>query len=207
MSNLSCFTIGHSNHSVEYFMDLLSKHNVNCVVDVRSSPYSKHNPQFNMDNLEQNLKKMSFTYLYMGDLLGGKYTTPELLLPDGKVDFGKVIKTKNFVEGIQRLVRGMEKGYTIAIMCSEKDPLNCHRFGLISYQLKKLGIDVKHILENTEIVLQDELEKQILNEYEQVSQQEDLFNISMENNIPIIEKAYELRNKKIAYKYEEKENT
>lgn len=206
MSTLTCFTIGHSNHSIEYFIDLLSKHNVNCVVDVRSSPYSKHNPQFNKENLKQNLEKMSFTYLYMGDLLGGRYTTPELLYPDGKVDFSKVIKTKQFCDGIQRIITGMEKGYTIAIMCSEKNPLNCHRFGLISYELTKRGISVKHILENTEIVLHDELEKQILNEYKKDSQQEDLFNTSAEDNVPLLEKAYELRNKKITYNYEEKES-
>lgn len=156
---LSCFTIGHSNQTIEDFVEKLKQHKINCVVDIRSSPQSKHNPQFNKMSLQEEMKKQSIMYIYMGDLLGGRYDNPQLLYPDGKVNYKKVRDLYSFKKGINRIINGIEKGYILTLMCSEKDPYNCHRFVLISYQLSKMSVTVKHILESSEIILNADLEK------------------------------------------------
>lgn len=162
---LICFTIGHSNQSIDSFLQLLKIHKINCIIDIRSIPYSQNNPQFNKENLKSELRNNSIFYILMSDSLGAKYNNPELLFPDGKVDFRKVRQTENFKVGIKRIIEGIKKGYSIALMCSEKDPFNCHRFVLVSYQLSKEGVSVKHICGDGSIALNSELEKKILSEY------------------------------------------
>ncbi len=203
---LSCYTIGHSNHTIEQFVNKLKQHNINCVVDVRSSPQSKHNPQFNKIALQEEMKKHSIVYIFMGDLLGGRYDNPQLLYPDGKVNYKKVRELDSFKKGINRIINGLEKESILTLMCSEKDPYNCHRFVLISYQLSKMSVIVKHILGTGEIILNADLEKQLMIEFKTKYQQEHLFNKStiVSDNI---EDAYEERNKEIAYSYEKKEMT
>jgi len=203
-TQLSCYTIGHSNQTIENFIEKLKKHKINCVVDIRSSPQSKHNPQFNKDSLKEEMKKQSISYIYMGDLLGGRYDNPQLLYPDGQVNFKKVRELDNFKKGINRIINGIEKGHILTIMCSEKDPYNCHRFVLVSYQLSKMSVAVKHILESGEIILNVDLEKKLMLEFKTKYQQESLFSKSsiISDNI---EDAYEERNREIAYTYEKKE--
>ncbi len=201
---LSCYTIGHSNQTIEDFVEKLKQHKINCVVDIRSSPQSKHNPQFNKISLQEEMKKHSIVYIYIGDLLGGRYDNPQLLYPDGKVNYKKVRELDSFKKGINRIINGIEKGYILTLMCSEKDPYNCHRFVLISYQFSKMSVTVKHILEDGEIIFNADLEKQLMLEYKTKYQQEHLFNKSsiISDNI---EDAYEERNREIAYTYEKKE--
>ena len=69
------------------------------------------------------------------------------MFEDGKVDFSKVVTTNRFLEGINRVKAGMQKGYSIALMCSEKNPIECHRFSLVSNYLQKCGYEVRHIVD------------------------------------------------------------
>lgn len=158
---LSCFTIGHSDHTTEQFVSILKKQNINCLVDIRSSPYSQHTPQFNRELLMVEFKKENILYVYMGNTLGGRYTNPELLFPDGKVDYDKIKQTKNFIRGIEKVIEGIKKGYKIALMCSEKEPFDCHRFILVAHELERRGITVRHILGNGNTILNTELEEVI----------------------------------------------
>ena len=82
----------------------------------------------------------------------------------GKVDFKKVQTTKSFLSGIERLISGLKKGYKISLMCSEKNPIECHRFGLVSEYLSKNGFDVSHITPNGEIS-QSNLELELMEKY------------------------------------------
>ena len=140
------YTIGHSTHPVDLFLGILKNSKINVVVDVRSIPYSQFADQYNKDNLNSILKKNSIYYIPMGTLLGARHKNRSLLFDDGKVNFDKVTKTKNFIDGINRIDDGLQKGYNIALMCSEKNPLECHRFSLISHFLHEHGYDVEHIL-------------------------------------------------------------
>jgi uncharacterized protein (DUF488 family) len=159
---MQIFTIGHSNHKIEKFIELLKANNIDTIADVRSSPYSKYNPQFNKENLKSELEKYDIKYVFMGKELGARRTEPEVIDRNGKVNFEKVRNLNSFKEGINRLKEGMKKGFRIAIMCSEKEPLECHRFSLISYSLKKEGIKISHILENGSVMDNSEVEKKLL---------------------------------------------
>lgn len=159
---MEIYTIGHSTHTIEDFIKLLVNNGINSIADVRSSPYSKYSPQFNRDALKLELEKKGIKYVFMGDELGARRSEPGVIEPDGKVNFDKVRKLDAFIKGIERLKTGVEKGFKIAIMCSEKDPFECHRFSLVCYSLKKQGLQIEHILEDGSTLDNNELEKRLL---------------------------------------------
>jgi len=187
------FTIGHSTHEIDYFISLIKQHQINTIVDVRSIPYSKFTPNYNKEGLKLYLKKNNIQYIFMGDLLGARYEDKNLLFPDGKVNFKEVQKLKSFQDGITRLEKGIRMGYNISLMCSEKEAFDCHRFGLISEILTKIGINVKHIYPD-KIISQEELEKQLIKKYDKK-----IDYLGLETDKTPIEQAYILRNKDIAY--------
>ena len=128
------YTVGHSNHPIDKFVDLLTLHKIDAVCDVRSAPYSKHNPQFNRDPLRQALKQSNISYVFLGKELGARSNDPSCYV-NGKVQYDRLAQTDLFQEGIARLRKGMES-YTVTLMCAEKDPLACHRTILICHQLR-----------------------------------------------------------------------
>ncbi len=191
------YTIGHSIHKIEDFISLLKKHNINTIVDVRSMPYSKFAPQYNKELLKNSLKLDGICYIFMGDMLGARHEDKNLLFNDGKVNFQKVQETKSFQDGIARLEKGINKGYEISLMCSEKEAFDCHRFGLISEFLVKHSIQVDHIYPD-KVVSQQDLEQQLFKKYENFLPKINLFNPSIDSDY-LLKLAYELRNKDIAY--------
>jgi uncharacterized protein (DUF488 family) len=156
-------TIGHSTHPIDYFIELLQAHEVNCIVDVRSVAASRFNPQYNKKALEGSLKKQGIQYLHFAEEFGARRTDPNDLI-EGRVDFEKVRSSAIFKKGIQRLKQGTEKGFRIALMCAESEPLECHRFAMISPALKK-EFEIRHILKDASIAEQEELEQQLLEKY------------------------------------------
>lgn len=146
MNNRQCkiFTIGHSNHSLEMFVTLLQKHGITVLVDVRSAPFSRFNPQFNKEELKQEIKKHGIKYVFLGRELGARPEDPSCY-ENGQVQYERLKDTVPFKEGIERVIQGAEQ-HTVALMCSEKDPLQCHRFLLIARALVKLDTSVSHIL-------------------------------------------------------------
>ncbi|OGU14398.1 MAG: hypothetical protein A2X61_12865 [Ignavibacteria bacterium GWB2_35_12] len=191
------YTIGHSNHSIDYFIEILKTFNITCIIDVRSVPASAYNPQYNLEILQKALNKENISYLHFGEEFGARHTEKELLNPFGKVDFDKVRKTKTFLSGVERLKKGLEKGYTISLMCSEAEPFDCHRFSMISYYLARNGFNVLHILKDKTIITNDELEKKLLTKYVKQIPKTNLFEVFSENDQ--INLAYRLRNIDVAY--------
>jgi len=137
------FTIGHSNHDPKVFLDLLATHRIELVCDVRSYPYSKFNPQFNREILEAALSRSSIGYLFLGAELGARTTDPSCL-EGGKVRYDRLAQTELFQRGIKRIADQI-KSRRLALMCAEKEPLDCHRTILVSRSLDALGLDVQHI--------------------------------------------------------------
>lgn len=195
---MSCFTIGHSDYGIDYFIQLLKKHDINNLVDIRSTPYSQHSSQFNKELLSADLKANDVSYIYMGNQLGGRYTNPDLLFQDGKVDYSKVKQTTNFIDGIEKIIQEIKKGCRIALMCSEKDPFDCHRFVLVACELENKGVTVKHILENGDIVLNSELEEKLLHKYKEEYGQFYLF-VQAKTKEQALEEALRKRNLDIAF--------
>ena len=137
------FTIGHSNQSAAEFVALLMKHNIECVVDVRSTPYSSYNPQFNRETLKECLGRSSIDYLYSGDDLGG-HPDPAEFYEGGRVAYERVAARPEFRRGIKRVVDESER-HSLVLMCAEEDPAKCHRHPLLARMLVEHGIEVLHL--------------------------------------------------------------
>ena len=137
------FTIGHSTHPKERFLALLHQHGITALCDVRSMPYSRFSPQFNREELKQSLRAFSIAYVFLGKELGARSDDP-LCYDHGKVQYDRLAHTELFQQGLTRLQDGLKK-YRLAVMCAEKEPLECHRSILVSRYLVALGLDVQHI--------------------------------------------------------------
>jgi uncharacterized protein (DUF488 family) len=137
------FTIGHSVHTPEDFRALLKRHGIGALCDVRSHPYSR-NPQFNRENLARDLKAAGIDYLFLGTELGARSADPSCY-DRGKVRYDKLAQTALFRAGISRLTEEAAQR-RLALMCAEKDPLECHRTILIAPHILAAGFDVQHIL-------------------------------------------------------------
>jgi len=140
------FSIGHSSHTLQDFLALLRMHEVQAVVDVRSAPYSRYNPQFNKEPLEKGLAASGIKYVFLGRELGARSEDP-LCYEKGRVQYRRLMQTDLFRRGIERVIQGACE-YRLALMCAEKDPLQCHRTLLVSRALVERGCEVQHILAN-----------------------------------------------------------
>lgn len=149
-------TIGHSNHSQERFLDLLRANGITALADVRSVPQSRWASQFNKDTLSAALAENGIAYVYLGKELGGRPKDPALL-KDGKPDYSAMAQTDGFQAGMGRLLEGA-KTYRVALMCAERDPIDCHRFLLIARQLAARDIPVAHILASGDVEPQADTE-------------------------------------------------
>ncbi len=136
-------TIGHSNHPIERFIELLSTHNVTAVADVRSSPYSRLHPQFNRETLQRTLKSHGIAYVFLGRELGARSEDPSCY-EGGRVLYPRLARTELFRSGLDRVMRGAESSL-IALLCAEREPLSCHRTLLVARELERAGATVAHI--------------------------------------------------------------
>ena len=137
-------TVGHSNHDLEFFVGLLDTHRVTALADVRSTPYSRFNPQFNREQLAETLKGSGIKYVYLGRELGGRSDNRSCYV-HGHIRYDRLANTSRFRDGLERVLSGA-RDYRIALMCAEKEPLDCHRTLLVGHELDRLGVDVAHIL-------------------------------------------------------------
>jgi uncharacterized protein (DUF488 family) len=137
-------TIGHSTHPIGAFLDLLARHGVTAVADVRSSPFSRFNPQYNRDALTRSLKAAGIAYVFLGDALGARADDPSCYV-NGRVQYDRLARRPAFLDGIARVKNGAQKR-RIALMCAEREPLDCHRTLLVARALAAEGVCVAHIL-------------------------------------------------------------
>ena len=138
----SVLTIGHSTHSIEAFVELLRQHGVTALVDVRSAPFSRFNPQFNRATLERDLKAQGIKYVFLGRELGARSDDPGCY-DGGRVQYARLARTAGFQAGLGRVVEGA-KLYRVALMCAEKEPLECHRTLLVARALVARDVAVEH---------------------------------------------------------------
>lgn len=158
--NKIIYTIGHSTHQMEYFVELLEMHGITAICDVRSKPYSRMNPQYNREQLKRGLKTRGITYVFLGLEFGAR-SEDASCYADGKVRYELLSKTEAFKNGIKRLNKGVEE-YRIALMCAEKDPIECHRTILVARQLEIAGFEVNHILFNGQLETQRQVMSRLM---------------------------------------------
>ena len=187
----SVFTIGHSDHPMGRFIELLVSHGITAVADVRSIPYSRFNPQFNREPVQTALNAAAIRYVFLGDVLGARRSEIECYVK-GKARYELIARTPGFKEGLQRLREGMEH-HRIALMCAEKDPLTCHRAILICRHLRSADTSISHILNDGHAESNDELEARLL----KLTKVDPggLFG----DRADAIERAYDIQGNKIAY--------
>lgn len=201
---MEIYTIGHSNYTMERLIDMLEYYNINCVVDIRGTPYSKYNIQFDKEAIRYTLTNAGFVYIYMGKELAAKRIRKNSYNNEGYSNFEEVIKEEEFKRGVERLKNGCEKGYKIILLGAMQDPIRCHRSILVGRELVKNDFDVKHILDDYSIVTQDDIEEMLLNKYFSNRNQitiEDLIGNSL-NNEEMINEGYKLANREIGYRIE-----
>ena len=154
------WTVGHSNHTVERFLELLGEHGIEVVVDIRSEPYSSYSKHFCQAPLRQSLKDAGLSYLFMGGELGGRPPEPEFYDEDGHVLYGELAVTERFREGLHRLVDGATR-YRVSMMCSEENPTSCHRHRLVTRALRESDrrVSILHIRGTGEVVDETRLDQ------------------------------------------------
>ncbi|MFL5657299.1 MAG: DUF488 family protein [Ktedonobacteraceae bacterium] len=153
---MKIYSIGHSNQPIQAFLELLSKHGIQVLVDVRSHPYSRYVPHFNSPELAHAVGQAKVSYLFMGKELGGRPDGEEFYDAEDHVIYSLVAQSPLFLKGIERLEE-VGKASRAAIMCSEEDPTACHRHLLIGRVLAERGISVLHIRGNGRIQMGEEL--------------------------------------------------
>jgi len=138
------FTVGHSHHEIGRLLALLRAAGATAVADVRSQPYSQRHPQFNRPELEDALRQGGLGYLFFGDTLGGRPRQRRVYDGDGRVDYERVRATAVFRRGLDLLCRAAEED-TVALLCAEEDPLDCHRGLMIAPALVERGLAPDHL--------------------------------------------------------------
>lgn len=167
MSDNVVYTVGHSNHSIEAFVELLRSNGIEALVDVRTHPYSRFATQFNRESLKGSLSAAGVRYLYLGGELGGRPTGSEFYDAEGYVLYDRLAASPAFLSGLRRLESGIAE-YRVALMCSEEDPNVCHRRLLISRALGGRGIEARHIRGDGSVETEPEL--RAVNDAEQSAQ-------------------------------------
>ena len=201
------YTIGHSNHSIDQFIAILLRQGIVAIADVRSTPYSRFVSHFNRESLRAQLSAANIQYAYVGDVLGGRPSEPECYDQHGRVCYQMVANSDSFQNGLDRVLEGASS-YRIALMCSEEDPLDCHRALLIAHQLIKRQVCIHHVridgstrqsqIEAHSDVMRRLVDKYDLNQGSMISQ-DGLPIQEIQSLSDIIESAVEMRGREIAY--------
>ncbi len=195
MTEHQLFTVGCSNQSFERFASLLETNHIQVVVDVRSTPFSNYTPQFNQEPLKGRLKLRKLHYLYMGQEFGARRAEQSAYV-EGRVCFECVFDLQAFKQGVARLEKGLARGLRLCLMCTEKDPIDCHRTIMITRFLSRhFNIPITHIHEDGHLEGNDAFESRLR---EVTDRQQDLFMSTEE----LTEQAYQVIERKIAYKVE-----
>lgn len=187
------FSVGYGNRTIDDFLSLLSRNGIEVVCDVRSTPYSARFPEFSRETLHGFLKQHGCKYLFLGDVLGARPSDPDCY-EDGRASYRAIACSSAFVKGIERVEIGAAK-YRLALMCAEKEPMDCHRAILISRQLVRDGLHVLHIDALGELESHVDLEARLIKRYklDQIS----LFDGGSSTEALI--EAYDRRGHEIAY--------
>ncbi len=155
------FTIGHSILEMGAFAKLLKDCGVELVADVRSVPQSARLPHFSHPALEKLLAAENISYLFLGEELGGRPDDSDAYRPNGVVDYAARRRSYAFQRGVERLLKELEER-SVAMLCAEEDPLQCHRFMMVCPELVKLGVDPQHIRKGGQMETQAAAEDRLL---------------------------------------------
>ena len=151
---LTILTIGHSTRTLDEFVELLEAYDVTLVLDVRSVPRSRHNPQFNKETLPSSLKKYGIKYIHMPDIGGlrrPKHDSVNLAWRNSSFrGYADYMQTKEFTDNLLKII-ALARENCLVLMCAEALPWRCHR-SLISDALVVRHVKVEHIISATSLI-------------------------------------------------------
>ena len=196
-------SIGHSQHIVDFFISLLKEHSVNYILDVRSTPYSQFASEYNRENIKTILERSRIAYTFMGNYFGARPSDDSLYSSNEYLDFEKVANCLNFRKAFASVIKGVEQGYRIAFMCTEKDPIECHRAILVTNAFYKAGFSIEHIMPDSTIQTQEDINERLLDMYYPNRNQLSLFATENLSSEQYLINAYKKQNKKIGYHIED----
>ena len=186
------YTIGHSTHPIEQFLALLATHHIAAIADVRSAPFSRRHPQFTRSQLERSLHNAGIAYHFLGRELGARTEDPSCYT-DGKVQYERIAQTAIFQQGIERLIQIIAEPAPVAILCAEKDPLQCHRTILVSRHLAARGVPISHIHADASLEQHEHLMQRLITQLR--IPPEDMFRSAAD----VLDDAYRIQGARIAY--------
>ncbi|PHV69202.1 hypothetical protein CS063_17080 [Sporanaerobium hydrogeniformans] len=198
------YTIGHSNYTMEDFVSRIKVYGIEYVADIRGTPYSKYNKQYDKNVIGANLMEHGIKYVYMGKEFAAQRSNRSLYLPEGYADFEQVRTDSDFLNGVERLKKGLEKGYHIVLMGARQNPVECHRYALVGRWLITYGFEVRHILHKGGIATQGQLEEALKERYYE-EQDQLMLNIHTGETLSKeeeIREGYRRANKFIGYRVE-----
>lgn len=173
MADKFLLTIGYGRSKRENFIRALICYNIKCLVDVRSIPKSNYNREYDQENLIKALKENGIDYIWLGDYIGGR--SDDLSLFEGKtISYKKLVNTEKFIEGLEKL-KNIIKDNNTCIMCSESEPMDCHRFLAISKKLSEEGYEIWHIRADGTYTKNVDLERELISKYFNDAGQIELF--------------------------------
>lgn len=194
------FTIGYSGFQINDFIKTLKSKGVSLVIDVRSLPYSQYYTDYNKENLSKILESNKIYYRnYVLEF--GARQEERSYYPNGYLDFDMFSKSEMFLSGVDKLKKSMQQDYTFALMCSEKDPMMCHRSILVARTFHILGYNVVHLLPNGKTLTQVDVEERLLNKFFPDRGQINMFAKSLSTQ-EYIDEAYKKQNAIIGYTIE-----
>lgn len=196
------YSIGYSGFSIGNFVDTLHLNKIVLLVDVRSQPYSHYFPDFNKDKLEQTLAHERIFYRNYAKEFGARQDNRQYYSSKGYLDFELFAKSSAFLSGVTKLVNSMAQGYQFALMCAEKDPINCHRTILVARTFHDSGYKVIHLLPNNKTMTQEDIEARLVGKYFPNRNQESLFDKQLSEK-DYVTQAYKKQNAAIGYSIEE----
>lgn len=199
------YTIGYTAFEINKFIEVLKIFNINCLVDVRSTPRSSYYTDFDDYNLRNTLKNHQIVYRNYKEEFGARQDNKDFYSKEGYLDFEKFAKSEQFNRGIDKIKKAYEMNFNVCLMCAEKDPFNCHRTILVSKNLKENGFDVQHILADETTCSQDDIEHRLLEKYFPHREQISFFSEDNLSDEEAIQKAYKLRNEEIGFKLGDEE--
>lgn len=192
-------SIGHSQHNIDYFINMLKRHQVNYILDVRSTPYSQFASDYNRDSIRILLSNYNITYSFMGEYFGARPSEKSLYADKGYLDFEKYKKSEIFIKGYNNVLKGVAQGNRVAFMCTEKDPIDCHRAILVTRAFAEAGVPIEHIMADNSIQTQNDLDQRLLKIYYPDRKQLSIFDKDNLSDEEYLQQAYKKQNEKIGY--------
>lgn len=206
--NNTIYTIGYSGINIKDFILILKYYRISCLVDTRSVPYSKYFMDFDKNILGSTLKNNNIKYENYDKEFGARQNNINFYSKDGYLDFSKFVKSSIFISGIDKIKKEMDLGYTFILMCSEKDPIDCHRSIMVAREFYKKGYNIINILYDKNNIIeytQTDIENRLLDRYFSEKGQGLLFDNMDLSRKSLIDIAYKKRNIEIGYRYNKNE--